>query len=342
MASEVIPVSIPADVLWARRAAKSAAEESGFEAKAVEEVALVASELATNLHRHAFGGRLSISTLVTKGRTGIELEARDAGPGIPNVEEAISDGFSSSGGLGLGLGTVNRLMDEFSIESSVGTGTRILCRRWSQHARAMVDHECPLKFGVASRAHPLMKENGDAFVVKQAPGLALAGLIDGLGHGQYALRAAQAARQYVENHYDQPLPAIFQGVGRACRGTRGVVMALIRFSWKEASLGGPPPVLVEFASVGNIEARFLGMGPFPRPLLRRGILGVNAASAPLVKGDWMPGGAVILHTDGISTQWREEDFPEIRALAPALAAQKILASRARDNDDATVLITVDR
>ena len=84
------------------------------------------------------------------------------------------------------------------------------------------------------------------------PKRALVGVIDGLGHGQFAHRAAQTARQYVENHFDLPLDQIFRGVGRACRATRGVVMALARFDWGQGRLA--------FASVGNIAVRVFPRG----------------------------------------------------------------------------------
>src|SRR5215471_8678078 len=82
-----------------------------------------------------------------------------------------------------------------------------------------------LDCGAATRTHPLMTVNGDAFVLKQWSTGALVGVIDGLGHGQCAHQAAQTAWQYVENHFDQPLGTIFRGAGHVCQATRGVVMA---------------------------------------------------------------------------------------------------------------------
>src|SRR5258708_16312541 len=92
-----------------------------------------------------------------------------------------------------------------------------------------------------------MLVNGDTFVIQQWGESALVGVIDGVGHGQFAYSAAQAARQYVERHYDQPLADIFLGVARTCRATRGVVMGLARFDWGQGTL--------TFASVGTVEAR---------------------------------------------------------------------------------------
>src|SRR5581483_9350549 len=116
---------------------------------------------------------------------------------------------------------------------------------------------------------------------------ALVGVIDGLGHGPFAQRAAVTARSFVESHYDRPLEEIFRGVGRACRATRGVVMALVQFSvTMQGAHGGedespsPPAtsrqwsgVRFSFASIGNIEARVLHPPEPINLMIRRGVLG---------------------------------------------------------------------
>jgi serine/threonine-protein kinase RsbT len=89
------------------------------------------SELAHNLVRHATrGGTITIAVLNRNGEIGIEVTAEDDGPGIPDVTLAMQDGFSSIDGLGCGLPGVKRLMDDFEITSTVGTGTRIVARKW--------------------------------------------------------------------------------------------------------------------------------------------------------------------------------------------------------------------
>src|SRR5262249_22570478 len=152
----------------------------------------------------------------------------DQGPGIADVSKALTDGYSTAGGLGLGLGTVNRLMDEVQIGAGPCGGVHLVCRRWVRGARSGVVWE-RLAFGAATRSCRFLPENGDTFVFKRWDRFALAGVIDGLGHGPLAQRASQTARQYVEQHFDLPLDKIFLGAGRACHGTRGVVMALARF-----------------------------------------------------------------------------------------------------------------
>ena len=94
-----------------------------------EAVALASQELATNLLRYAIGGRLVLSVVASHGLAGIEVESQDDGPGIPDIMQAMADGYSTGGGLGSGLPGVRRLMDEFSIRSGP-EGTNVVTRKW--------------------------------------------------------------------------------------------------------------------------------------------------------------------------------------------------------------------
>src|SRR5262249_12283549 len=149
-----------------------------------------------------------------------------------------------------------------------------------------------LEFGVASRPRRMGDDNGDAFLIKQWEGNALAGVIDGLGHGTFAHRAAQAARQYVETHFDQPIEKLFHGAGRACRATRGVVMSLARFDLVKATL--------TVAGVGNVELRLAGCPERFSPVVRRGIVGLNAPEAAPTTYSWNANSVLIMHSDGVS------------------------------------------
>ena len=326
---QTIEILHPSKVGAARRAARTVAESIGFDPATCEEIGLAMTELATNLIKHAQGGKLTLTPLADSGRVGLEIESCDDGPGIADVEQALADRFSTAGTRGTGLGAVNRLMDELDITSEHGRGTRIVCRKLVRQQAASI-RPCPLAFGVATRPRHPGTDNGDAFVVKQWSESALVGVIDGLGHGQLAHRAAQAARQYVEGHFDLPLDQIFRGTGRACRATRGVVMALARFDWGEGRLA--------FASLGNIEARvFPGSKSFPFSI-RRGVLGLNAPDALVTKHPWPPDHIFVLHSDGLRTHWNWKDFPGLAEQpAPALA-QEFLRLLAKEEDDATVIV----
>jgi anti-sigma regulatory factor (Ser/Thr protein kinase) len=320
----------------ARQAAKAMALALGFEATACEEITLVTSELAGNLVKHAQGGQLILTPVNEGGRAGIQIKSCDRGPGIADVEEAIKDGFSTAHSLGYGLGTVNRLMDQFDIISHRGdsAGTTIVCTRWLRLAESSLSR-CPLEFGAATRAYPTLTVNGDAFVITRWGSSALVSVIDGLGHGQYAHRAAQAAKHYVETHVDQPLEAIFRGVGRTCRATRGVVMALVRFDFP----GGE--IRFSHASIGNIETRVFGGSTRPQFIVPRGIIGGNAPQPRVTDSGWSPGTVLVLHSDGVICHWGVADFPDLLREPAATMAPRLLRTLAKDNDDATVVVVRD-
>ena len=318
------------DCLAAQQSARSIALKLGFADNASEEIALVVAELASNLVKHAGRGALTFRKVRNGERVGLEVKAQDSGPGISNIEKSMTDGCTTSGSLGYGLGIVNRLMDEMDVQSAPGAGTQILCRRWLRpRPDATVPHIWDV--GVATRARHFAAENGDAFVIKECQGMLLVGLIDGLGHGEPAKMAAMAAQQYVLTHYDQPLDKIFTGASRACSATRGVVMALARF---------PSSTQLSFASVGNIEARASGSRRVPFGV-HRGILGAGETHAQmrvkLEEFEWSAEAVLVLHTDGLSSRWDWNDYPGLERQPVREIATKLLSELGSENDDATVL-----
>ena len=330
----IIQVSQSSDVAVARQAATALAAALGFAEHDSQAVTLAVSELATNLVKHAHGGTLILTSLVDAGRVGLQITSQDSGPGMADVERALTDGFSTVGSLGYGLGAVYRIMDVLDITSQPGQGTRIVCKRWAR-AAAQRPLSGGLDCGAATRAHPSMGSvNGDAFVLKQWHEGALVGVIDGLGHGQCAYRAAQTALQYVESHFDQPLEAIFRGVERTCRATRGVVMALARFALSSS----PAACQVTFASIGNIEAHLFGAPQPMRFMVRRGVLGLHAPAPVVTEHPWGASSMLVLHSDGVTTRWQWEALRHL-AGAPATAiARQLLRALATGNDDATVVV----
>ena len=331
IASQSIEVSQAGHVGTAQQAGRTMARALGFGVRECEEVAVVVTELASNLLKHAGRGRLTLIPTRESERAGIQIESVDRGPGISDVEQAIADGYSTAGSLGCGLGAVNRLMDDLIISSrGVGEkGTRIVCQRWNLLKNTTLK-PCPLDMGAATRPHPGQEKNGDTFVLERWGENALVGVIDGVGHGQLAFQAAREAQLFVEAHYDRPLDTLFCGVDRACRGTQGVVMALARFDWGSESL--------IFASVGNIEARVFACPQKMNFLVRRGLIGLNAPHPVITEHHWEPSQVMVLHSDGVSARWEWGDYPELRDASATRAAQHLLNRHARDNDDATVVV----
>ncbi len=126
----VLPIRSPEDIVRVRQATRESAVAQGFSLVDQTKLVTAASELARNTLEYGLGGDVEITRLDEPPRRGVRLTFIDQGPGIANVEQALRDGFTTGGGLGLGLGGARRLSSEFSIESKPGEGTRITIARW--------------------------------------------------------------------------------------------------------------------------------------------------------------------------------------------------------------------
>jgi RNA polymerase sigma factor (sigma-70 family) len=125
-----VPVNIDADVVTARQKGRELATRAGFSATELTVIATAISEIARNIIKFAKRGEVLISLVNEQGRTGVTVVVRDIGPGIPDLQQALQDGFSTYGGLGLGLPGARRLMDEFEIISEVDKGTTVTMAKW--------------------------------------------------------------------------------------------------------------------------------------------------------------------------------------------------------------------
>jgi serine/threonine-protein kinase RsbT len=120
------------DVVTARQKGRELATQAGFTGSDLTIIATAISEIARNIVVYAGRGEMTLAVLNGDGRRGIEVVARDSGPGIPDIEQALKDGFSTGKSLGLGLPGAKRLMDDFAIESTVGAGTTVTMRKWKK------------------------------------------------------------------------------------------------------------------------------------------------------------------------------------------------------------------
>jgi len=128
--SEDLPVRSDEDVVRARQSTRQLAVELGFSLVDQTKIVTAASELARNTVIHGRGGMLRLEALNDGPRRGLRLTFRDEGPGIPDVDQALRDGFTTGTGLGLGLGGARRLMSEFTISTRPGHGTTVVAVRW--------------------------------------------------------------------------------------------------------------------------------------------------------------------------------------------------------------------
>ena len=127
---ETLPLLSSEDVVIARQQVRARAVENGFSLIDQTKLVTAASELARNALQYGGGGTMSIEVLVEDRKRGIRLTFQDQGPGIVDIALALKDGYTTGGGLGLGLGGAKRLVNEFGIESKPGMGTKVTIARW--------------------------------------------------------------------------------------------------------------------------------------------------------------------------------------------------------------------
>jgi serine/threonine-protein kinase RsbT len=125
-----VPVNADIDIVTARQKGRELARDLGFTSTDLALIATAISELARNIILYANSGEIVLSVVENGSRRGLKVTARDDGPGIPDIERALEEGFSTSRSLGLGLSGVRRLMDEFDIVSEVGNGTTVTVKKW--------------------------------------------------------------------------------------------------------------------------------------------------------------------------------------------------------------------
>ncbi len=129
--SETLPVGQESDLLAIRQLVKARAVELGLNSFGRTKLVTVASELGRNTLIHGGGGTMVLETVVNNDRRGLRLTFEDEGPGIIDLKQAMTDGFTTKGGLGLGLSGSKRLVNEFQIASRVGKGTRVMVTFWA-------------------------------------------------------------------------------------------------------------------------------------------------------------------------------------------------------------------
>ncbi len=127
-----VPIRQESDIVRARTVGREAAKALGFGLTDITRIVTAASELARNIYRYADEGEMSAEEVTRDGKSGIELVFADKGPGIPDVELALSEGYSSSKTMGMGLPGAKKLMDEMTIESTEGIGATVTIIKWKR------------------------------------------------------------------------------------------------------------------------------------------------------------------------------------------------------------------
>jgi anti-sigma regulatory factor (Ser/Thr protein kinase) len=325
----VLTVDEPSKVGEARRITRTLARRLGFDETESGRVTLIATEMATNLHKHSRGGVLILRGLEGRDSVGIEILALDRGPGMADVGRCMADGFSTAGSPGNGLGAIVRLSSSFDIYSSTETGTAMMVR----FQRKTASGPCGggMQLGVVNV--PLAGEVvcGDAWAVDEQRGRVVAMMVDGLGHGLLAADAAREAVECFRRHAGESPDLILRSAHESLRKTRGAAMAIASLELDRRE--------VRFAGIGNISGVILSArGQKSTGMVsHNGIVGHNVRKVQEFIYPWPADSLLVLHSDGLGTHWQVGRYPGLAARHPCLVAGVLYRDYRRERDDVAVL-----
>ncbi len=332
------PIEDASQVGEARRAALHLASDLGFDAEACGRLALIVTELGTNLHRHVGPGRQA-ALLMAAVDGEVEVLSLDQGPGM-DVHRCLQDGYSTGGTAGTGLGAVRRMASRFDAFSAPGRGCVIAVRAAATVSTASQQRWTPPQpgFDIAgvNLAAPGEQVSGDGWTVRQLDDHWLVVVADGLGHGP---DAAEASDRMMALLHQTPAAAtspaaVLERAHDPMRMTRGAAVTLVRLDLASPAL--------TVSGAGNVSGRLIS-GVVDRSLMvQHGTLGVQVRRLQDMRYEWPAHAVLVLHSDGIQTRWKLDDVPGLLQAGPAVIAGWILRDHLRGRDDATVVVAVPR
>lgn len=314
-------------------------------------IATCVSELGRNILKYARSGEMIIEEVSDNGKVGIRVTAQDRGPGIDDVQVAMTDHYSSGGTLGLGLPGVKRMMHEFAIESAPGKGTRVVICLWRGHkpilrpgfyqalatqaarrstgqvsaavhgpAEASARIEC----AYCGRPIPGDRVSGDVAILEWRSASLLVAVVDGLGHGMAAHRVAVRAESYLRQAWGSDLAATLSGLHSSLQGTVGAVSGLCVIESGSGRL--------TFAGVGNTVFRIFGTVE-SRLESVAGILGQQIRTPRIQTSRLNPGDTLVAYTDGITGRFEYGQYPQLRYQNVRIVSEQIVNRFGKDHDD---------
>lgn len=323
----IVSVEDASQIGHARRVAQQTATTAGFSETDAGRVALVATELATNVLKHARGGEIHIAAVQGDGTLGVEVIAVDRGPGF-NLADCLPDGFSTGGTRGEGLGAVKRQADVMDMYAD-HRGSVVLARMYPK-GFAQAD----IRFGAVQQAIHGETVCGDGWAAALHGSILSVVMVDGLGHGVAAHEAAQACvASFSENPTAEPA-ALMVELDTAMTGTRGGAVAIARFDAESKAL--------RYSGIGNISGTLQTLDNSRGLASHPGIVGVQTRRAQSFDFPESARKLLIMHSDGLQSRWGLRDYPGLATRHPAVVSALLYRDFTRGRDDVTVFaITLD-
>lgn len=321
--TELVAVTDPSSVGQVRRAALLAAQRLRLDETKSGELALLATEASNNVLKHGGGGEVVVVGLKHEDKTLGRILALDRGPGIPDIARAMTDGFSTGGTLGGGLGAMKRIASGLEIFTG-RTGTILLVEVGKDPGSNGLH--------IAGMAVPYPGERvcGDAWAYAHSPERTMTVIIDGLGHG---FAAAEAAQEGIATFHERikctPIE-ILQYIHDALRKTRGAVAGIAEIR--------PGERMLTFAGIGNISAVHLSPAKSQSMISHNGTLGSTVSRIQAFHSEWTSSSTLILHSDGLQTRWDLSHYAGLLTRHPAIIGGTLLRDFRRHRDDASVVV----
>lgn len=315
------------EIAAARRAAAEMARRLKFDETRAGRLAIVVTEAATNIVKHAVEGEILMRPVNVDGHCGVEVIAIDSGPGMASIDAFMADGTSTAGTYGVGMGAIRRQSDSFDIYSAPGKGTVVMMVIWR------VDGPVPQtgwETGAVCLPIPGEDECGDTWGVSYRRGGLSVVVADGLGHGPEAAVASTASVDVSLDFAKGSPGARLEDAHAALRATRGAAVAIADIDCYTGKL--------VFAGVGNIAASIVSNGPRRHLLSHNGIVGSNLRKVQEFEQPWDSSSLLILATDGINTRWDLAPYPGLSFNHASVIAAVLYRDFQRGRDDATVVV----
>jgi anti-sigma regulatory factor (Ser/Thr protein kinase) len=320
-------VGEPSEIAAVRRAGTQLATNLGFNETSAGRVAIVITEAATNILKHAGHGETLLRPVYSGSMAGVEILALDSGPGMSSIALSMQDGMSSAGSYGVGMGAMQRMANGFDLYSAPGLG----CAIWlTLSADPSFNDAAPWQIGAVSLPLPGETACGDAWAaVETANGLTLM-VADGLGHGPLAAQASRGATEVIRRNPELAPARAIEEAHAALRSTRGAAVAVAsidRYAGK-----------VDFTGIGNIAGNTESSAGRHHLVSHNGIVGSNMRKVQQFTLPWTDDAMLLMHSDGLATRWNLDQYPGLAARHPALIASVLYRDFARQRDDVTIVV----
>ncbi len=327
-----VRVEEPSQVGECRRIAQRMAEAHDFDVTEVGRIGIVATELATNLVKHAGRGEVLIQALDDEFGTNIEFVSMDRGPGM-HVEACMRDGHSTAGTAGTGLGAISRLSTFFDVYSEIGRGT-VAVSRISRGSLSPDERSrrraASMEFGAICVALAGEIECGDTWSIAERGGMVAIMMADGLGHGSLAAASSRgAAAAFAERPFEQPCEAM-QHFHAKLSGGRGSAAAVALLDREKST--------VTYAGVGNIAGSVVSADRSKGMVSHNGTLGVQLLRRQQFEYELAGDSKIVMHSDGVSARWSLNNYPGLFVRHSSIIAAVLYRDHARATDDATIIV----